>query len=552
MLIAGKYQLVKELGRGTMGSVWEAWHLSLRSPVAIKLMAPSIAASPTALQRFLREARAAAGLRSPHVVQILDHGVDHGLPYIVMEMLEGEALAERLARVGKLSAVETERIVTHIARALTRAQQAGITHRDLKPENVFIVRNDDEELVKVLDFGVAKVEHRFDGSFNEESTAAGALLGTPYYSSPEQAEGLKSVDHRTDIWSLGVMTYECLLGRRPFEGDTLPAVLLAISTKPLPVPSRVGVVPRGFDAWFAKACARNLTHRFAFAKDAAAELVKICSEHRAETERETVPKLAKLPPLAPLPTLPKLGADEDEDDEEDEAPTEIWRESSIAELVGLQKPISTLPPPPIPPSFPVPARPPLAPVKPALGPPLAPLATVAALREGTDARVEPKAAFSNTSPHRPETRGVRLRSQILLATLPALGVAAFAWFFYGERAASVRPLAPAVRSAGVAASAPGSATAVTAAAAPSTPSAPSAPAAADTVNTAPELMPTVDVNQLPVSGPGRGAARAGAAPAGAKATGKAGADSLFELQKRKPPKPAPQAGNEEDVVNPYR
>ncbi len=530
MLIAGKYQLVKELGRGTMGSVWEAWHLSLRCPVAVKLMAPSIAASPTALQRFLREARAAAGLRSPHVVQILDHGVDHGLPYIVMEMLEGEALAERLARVGRLSPRETSRIVTHIARALTRAQQAGITHRDLKPENVFLVRNDDEELVKVLDFGVAKVEHRFDGSFNEESTAAGALLGTPYYSSPEQAEGLKSVDHRTDVWSLGVMTYECLLGRRPFEGETLPSVLLAISSKPLPVPSRMGLgsVPRGFDAWFAKACARNLTDRYAFAKDMATDLAQICAAVSAEMERETLPKLAKLPPLAPLPALPKLAADDDDDDD-DEAPTEIWREDSIADLVGLRRPSSSLPPPLSPRAAPV-VAPPTILVRSPL-PPVVPITTVAALRSITDAPEESKAAFSTTAPNKAEPRAPRLRSQLLLATLPALGVAGFAWFFYGERAsheASSAPHPP--RSAAQVAP-------VKPAPAPAPAPAPTsepAPRAEPSAAPLPELVPTVDVKQLPLSAPARPTPRAPARRKAAK------------------PSTEPRADNEEDLANPYR
>lgn len=512
MLIAGKYQLVKELGRGTMGSVWEAWHLSLRSPVAIKLMAPSIAASPTALQRFLREARAAAGLRSPHVVQVLDHGVDHGLPYIVMELLEGEALAERLARVGRLSPRETSRVVTHIARALTRAQQGGITHRDLKPENVFLVRNDDEELVKVLDFGVAKMEHRFDGSFNEESTAAGTLLGTPYYSSPEQAEGLKSVDHRTDIWSLGVMTYECLLGRRPFEGDTLPAVLLAISSKPLPVPSRMGLgsVPRGFDAWFAKACARDLTDRFAFAKDMAAELVKICTDHAGETERATMPRLGKLPPLAPLPALPKLV---DDDEDEEEAPTEIWREDSIADLIGKKR-VSSLPPPSV-------RSAPSSALKPP-SPPVVPLTTVAALRSVSEAPEESKGNFSKTAPSKAEP--ARLRSQILLATLPALGVAAFGWFFYGERLAHESSTSP---------PRPASVTPVVSAA-PAALSVPS-PAAVPSAAPAPELVPTVDVKQLPLSAPARATPRP-RRPAKAATS----------------PQPRAENANEEEVANPYR
>ncbi len=155
-ILAGKYRLVRQLGRGGMGSVWFAYHLTLQAPVAIKLMDPEIATNAESLHRFLNEAKAAAALRSPHVVQVLDHGVDHGVPYIVMELLEGESLGDRLAARGGLTPVETSRIVTQIARALSRAHDAGIIHRDLKPENVFLVRNDEEEVVKILDFGVAK------------------------------------------------------------------------------------------------------------------------------------------------------------------------------------------------------------------------------------------------------------------------------------------------------------------------------------------------------------------------------------------------------------
>jgi serine/threonine protein kinase len=505
MLIAGKYQLVRELGRGTMGSVWEAWHLSLRSPVAVKLMAPSIAASPFALQRFLREARAAAGLRSPHVVQVLDHGVDHGLPYIVMELLEGEALAERLARVGRLSPKETARIVTHIARALTRAQQAGITHRDLKPENVFLVRNDDEELVKVLDFGVAKVEQRYDGSFNEESTAAGALLGTPFYSSPEQAEGLKSVDHRTDLWSLGVMTYECLLGRRPFHGDGLPAVLLSICTKPLPVPSRAGLgpVPRGFDAWFAKACARNMAERFASAKDMAAELTRLCAD-AGEADPEPISRRARLPPLAPLPSLPKLG---DDDDDDDQAPTEIWRGGPIAELVSQNR-ISSLPPPSS-------AR---------QAPP-----SSARQAPPSSARQAPPSTARRGVVHRPPPPAPKRGSQVLLATLPALGVGAFAWFFYGERLAYETVTPPHSSSSHAAM---GDVQRVTANVLK--PPAPSVESAAPSASVAPipELVPTVDVKQLPQAVGSRPSSR---------------------LTKPKAPAQRPRALNDDEgPTNPYR
>jgi eukaryotic-like serine/threonine-protein kinase len=274
-ILQGKYRLERELGRGGMGSVWLAEHMTLRSPVAIKLIDPAIAENPEALARFLREAQAAASLRSPHVVQILDHGVDNGVPFIVMELMEGESLATRIERVQRLSPADTARIMTHVARAISRAHEAGIVHRDLKPDNIYLVRNDEEEIAKVLDFGVAKATTHGMGSVSG-ATRTGSVLGTPYYMSPEQAEGAKTVDHRSDLWSLGVIAWECLLGTRPFEAETLGGLLLAICARDIPVPSRAGVVPPGFDAWFSRACSRDVHHRFSTAKELAAELRAVC------------------------------------------------------------------------------------------------------------------------------------------------------------------------------------------------------------------------------------------------------------------------------------
>jgi eukaryotic-like serine/threonine-protein kinase len=278
LILAGKYRLSRQLGQGGMGSVWLAEHLTLHSPVAIKLIEPSIAANADALTRFMREAQAAAALRSPHVVQILDHGVDAGVPFIVMEALEGESLADRLSRLGRLPPTEIGKLMTHIGRAMTRAHEAGVVHRDLKPENVFIVRNDEEELAKVLDFGVAKSsQHGVTGSVSS-ATRTGAVLGTPYYMSPEQAEGARLVDRRTDIWAMGVIAYECLLGGRPFQAETLGGLLLAICAREMPVPSRAGPVIPGFDQWFARACARDLVQRFATAREAAGDLRLLCEQ----------------------------------------------------------------------------------------------------------------------------------------------------------------------------------------------------------------------------------------------------------------------------------
>jgi serine/threonine protein kinase len=281
-ILADKYRLIRPLENGGMGSVWLAEHLALASPVAIKLITADVAKTTERLQRFLREARAAAAARSPHVVQILDYGVHEGTPYIVMELLEGESLAERLLRCGHLGPSETEMIIRHVSRAVTRAHEAGIVHRDLKPANIFITHNEEEEIVKVFDFGIAKASEALGGGSGlagsglagglGKATRTGSFLGTPYYMSPEQLEGGRRSDHRTDIWALGVIAFECLLGRLPFNGQGIGGLVLSVCAHPAPIPSQLGVVPEGFDAWFARACARDLDERFASAREAAASL----------------------------------------------------------------------------------------------------------------------------------------------------------------------------------------------------------------------------------------------------------------------------------------
>src|SRR4051812_2179147 len=265
-VLVGRYRLDERLGAGGMGSIWRAHHLVLQAPVAVKLIDREPVPDEETLGRFMREAQSAATLRSPHVVQILDYGVDDTLPFIVMELLDGENLAQRLRRLTRLSSAETARVLTHIGRAVGRAHEAGIVHRDLKPENVFLIRNEDEEIAKVLDFGVAKVsvsELGPDGT----RTRTGSILGTPYYMSPEQAQGNKAVDTRSDLWSLGVIAFECLTGKRPFYSEGLGDLVLQICIRDIPVPSQVASVPLGFDAWFAKACAREPDARFQSARE---------------------------------------------------------------------------------------------------------------------------------------------------------------------------------------------------------------------------------------------------------------------------------------------
>jgi serine/threonine-protein kinase len=268
-VLVGRYRLDERLGAGGMGSIWRAQHLVLAAPVAVKLIDREAFPDEETLQRFMREAQSAATLRSPHVVQILDYGVDDKLPFIVMELLDGENLAQRLRRLGRLPSAETARIVTHIGRAVGRAHEAGIVHRDLKPENVFLIRNEDEEIAKVLDFGVAKVSVGSLGQAGEEGTRTrtGSILGTPYYMSPEQAQGNKTVDTRSDLWSLGVIAFECLVGRRPFYSEGLGDLVLQICIRDIPIPSEIASVPIGFDAWFARAVARDPEARFQTARE---------------------------------------------------------------------------------------------------------------------------------------------------------------------------------------------------------------------------------------------------------------------------------------------
>jgi serine/threonine-protein kinase len=304
-LLAEKYRLVSLLGRGGMGEVWRAEHLGLRAPVAIKLMNPEIASNPEALARFNREAQAAASLRSPHVVQVLDHGLDPILqaPFIAMELMEGESLAGRLERVGRLSPADTARIVTHIARALARSHEAGIVHRDLKPDNVFLVRGDDEEIAKVLDFGIAKANTQ---SLDPSSiTRTGAVMGTPYYMSPEQISGAKGVDYRTDLWALGVIACQCLTGKLPFQADTIGGLVLAICTEPMPRPSQLGPSPAAFDAWFERALARQPAQRFQSARELAEELRRVCG---VESSAQAATPIDVTPPLSNAVSTFSVGA----------------------------------------------------------------------------------------------------------------------------------------------------------------------------------------------------------------------------------------------------
>ncbi len=262
--LSGSIRLEKKLGEGGMGSVWTAQHLALRTQVAVKFLAAHMAQDAAAAARFQREAMAAARIKSPHVVQIFDHGMSHEFgPYIVMELLEGETLSAFVQRHGRLSPQVTTRILAQLCRALTKAHSQGIVHRDIKPDNVFLIDSDRDAFVKVLDFGIAK-------NLRDELsvTSTGSMMGTPHYMSPEQMLSSKHVDLRADLWATAVLAYHCLTGGVPFDGETFGAVAIAVTQAQFAPPfAQYGVGSPALDAWFGKALARDLNARFVTAEE---------------------------------------------------------------------------------------------------------------------------------------------------------------------------------------------------------------------------------------------------------------------------------------------
>ncbi len=268
-----RYRLVRPLGQGSQAFVWVAEHLALGSHVAVKLIDPELAKQDDARERFRREATAAAKLRSQHVVQIIDHGIEGDQPFIVMELLEGEDLFQRLDRLGPLPLQQVSRIVTQVARALMRAHAEGIIHRDLKPENVFITANEDDEVVKVLDFGVAKITTPQKAQMTK--TGAGTLIGTPHYMSPEQVKGIGEIDHRSDLWSLAVIAYQAATAHLPFDSDGVGDLLIKISLHHPKPPSELNPeLPHAFDEWFEKASEKDPAKRYQSARELAEALAR--------------------------------------------------------------------------------------------------------------------------------------------------------------------------------------------------------------------------------------------------------------------------------------
>jgi serine/threonine protein kinase len=276
-VVAGKYELVRLLGRGSMGEVWAAHHKTLAEKVALKLLTQAdpeddLEDPATAAARFLFEAQVAARLsrKTRHIVRVTDHGEEAGVVYLVMELLEGETLENVLARGDKVPIPMVATIVSQVARALAAAHAEGVFHRDLKPANVFLSHDEDgNPLVKLLDFGIARTTHahRTASAF---ATAKGVVFGTPSYMSPEQARASSKLDHRCDLWALATIAYEAITGELPVNGEDLDDLVANLCAhRIVPIRERRPDVSEALEAFFTKAFAEQIDQRFQTAAELA-------------------------------------------------------------------------------------------------------------------------------------------------------------------------------------------------------------------------------------------------------------------------------------------
>jgi serine/threonine protein kinase len=309
--ISGKYLVRSVLGEGGMGAVYEAENIPLGRSVAVKVLHPAQARKKVAVKRFHQEARAAGAIGHPNICEVYDLGtLDDGSPYLVMERLVGETLADRIASEGGLPFDDVIDVLTQVLSGLVAAHEKGIVHRDIKPENIFLTKRVGcPPLAKLLDFGVSKMIAPVMGEKEEDLdlTRTGMVMGTPFYMSPEQARGDRNLDARVDLYACGIILYEALTGKRPFTAANYNALLLQIlTTSPRPARELRPALPLGFDEVLDKALARSRDDRFQSAAEFQRDLQSLRDRHPKTTAGMDVGELArrmhvrKAAPLSPF------------------------------------------------------------------------------------------------------------------------------------------------------------------------------------------------------------------------------------------------------------
>jgi len=339
----GRYRTLRVLGEGTSGTVYEARHEDLGRRVALKVLRPELLASPNAVQRFLREGQATSRLHHPNAVGVYDLGFADGAAWLVMELLEGEDLGQRLERVGRLSPAEAIDILLPVLSAVDAAHAQGIVHRDLKPSNIVLAHGPfGEEQPKVVDFGISKMleeEPVTSGDPAAELTGHAAILGTPMYMPPEQVRGARDANALSDQYALGVILYRCLTGAPPFLGrnmyETMSAILEGQYARPRTLVPTLRVE---LEAIVVRAMRPKPAERFPSLKAFAAALLPFASPAARAAWAPRFERMRQLTPASPTPAA-------------SEAPAELETRSGPVRTDGTSQRVrrrhSTAPPPPI-------------------------------------------------------------------------------------------------------------------------------------------------------------------------------------------------------------
>jgi serine/threonine-protein kinase len=292
-MLLGKYLVTRKIGQGGMGAVYEARHTGIGKLVAIKVLLEKYARREAIVQRLAQEAKLATQAKNEHIIDVADIGqTEDGRTFVIMELLEGESLADCLARETRLPEQRILRIAAQAASALQSAHDSGVVHRDIKPENLFLLKRKDQDFVKVVDFGISKSLRVNPDDEEEEAprlTQTGMVLGTPLYMSPEQARGDDDLDHRVDVYALGVIMYEAATGKVPFAGTNYLSVISQVLNEPARPPRTLRAdLSEEFEAIVQRAMAKNREERYRSAADLLVDLTSLIDDPTHSTQRRKI------------------------------------------------------------------------------------------------------------------------------------------------------------------------------------------------------------------------------------------------------------------------